>query len=112
MGKALADIVSWAKKVLRIINNVGFYEHTNALFRQCKLLKFAEVVKAKTACVMFKAYHNELHPNVQNHFEVGTCANIYGTRQKDKFKTNSIESASYFGTWEKSENNKSFRNRH
>ena len=42
---------------------------------------------------MFKAYHNELPPNVQNHFEVGSCANIYGTRQKDKFKTNYVRTS-------------------
>ena len=78
------------KKALRIINNAGFYDHTNELFMQCILLKFAEIVKLKTACVMFKAYHNKLPSNVQHYFEVGACANVYGTRQKDKFKTNFV----------------------
>ena len=37
---------------------------------------------------MFQAYHNKLPLNAQHNSKVGACTNIYGTRQKDKFKTN------------------------
>ena len=56
------------KKAIRIVNNVGYYEHTNALFLKLKTLKFFDLVDLKTAQIIYKARHNMLPSNIQNRF--------------------------------------------
>ena len=43
------------KRVVRLINNANYIDHCNQLFYLCKLLKFSDLVKYKTAIVMYKA---------------------------------------------------------
>jgi len=81
------------KRAIRIICNVGYYDHTNGLFLQCNMLKFFEIVTLKTASIMYNAYRNKLPCNVQSYFEVGNSINEYTTRQKDKFKTQFVRTS-------------------
>ena len=37
----------------------------NTLFQQLGVLKFVDLVKVKTAIIMFRAFHNELPSNLQ-----------------------------------------------
>ena len=53
---------------MRIINNVGYHEHTNALFLNSKTLKFFDLVDFQTAQIIYKARHNMLPANIQNRF--------------------------------------------
>lgn len=57
------------KKALRIIHNVGYREHTNALFLKSQELKFFDLVQFKTAIILFKARKNELPSEIQNLFQ-------------------------------------------
>ena len=59
-------------------------EHTNMLFYDQHILKLPDVVKLKTAIIMFKAFHNVLPVNVQQFFSIYESA--YTTRQNCNFK--------------------------
>ena len=67
------------KRAIRIINNVGFYDHTNGLFIKCNLLKFEEIVKSKTACIMYKVFNGQIPVRLQSHFQIGNCVGSYST---------------------------------
>ena len=45
-------------------------DHTNMLFYDQHILKLPDVVKLKTASIMFKAFHNLLPVNVQQFFSI------------------------------------------
>ena len=69
------------KKVIRIIHNAGYIEHTSPLFFQCKALKFPDIVNFSTGTFMYKAFHKSLPPNLQNYFIRNT--NERRTRQSE-----------------------------
>jgi len=56
------------KRAIRIVNNVGYLEHTTALFIKSHTLKFRNLVQFKTAQVLYKAKHNLLPGNIQKIF--------------------------------------------
>ena len=64
----LQPIYIMQKKAMRIVNNVGYYEHTNRLFLNSKTLKFFDLVDFKTAQIIYKARHNKLPANIQSRF--------------------------------------------
>ena len=47
------------KRVIRLLCGVKRLEHTSILFQQLGVLKFVDLVKIKTAIIMFRAFHNE-----------------------------------------------------
>ena len=53
------------KRVIRLVCGVKCLEHTSTLFQQLGVLKFVDLVKFKTAIVMFRAFHNELPSDLQ-----------------------------------------------
>ena len=61
-------------------------DHTNMLFYDQHILKLPDVVKVKTAIIMFKAFHNLLSVNVQHFFSIYESTYIYITRQNFHFK--------------------------
>ena len=50
------------KKVVRIVCGVGYREHTNELFSELRILKLIDIVKLRSACIMYQA-HKKLLPN-------------------------------------------------
>ena len=52
------------KQVIRLVCGVKRLEHTSTLFQQLGVLKFVDLVKVKTAIIMFRAFHNELPSNL------------------------------------------------
>ena len=58
------------KRVIRLICGATRKEHTNMLFYDKHILKLPDVVKLKTAIIMFKAFHNVLPVNVQQFFSI------------------------------------------
>ena len=53
------------KRVIQLVCGVKCLEHTSTLFQQLGVLKFVDLVKLKTAIIMFRAFHNELPSNLQ-----------------------------------------------
>ena len=64
----LQPLCTLQKRAIRIINDTGYLEHTNPLFIKAHTLKFTDMVKYKTAQIMYKARHNLLLGEVQNIF--------------------------------------------
>ena len=65
---SLNAITILQKRAIRIINNAGFRDHTNALFIKSKIIKFVDIVEYKTAQIMYKARNNQLPGNIQKLF--------------------------------------------
>ncbi len=65
----LQPIYIMQKQAKRIVNNVGFYHHTNKLFFKLRALKFTDLVELKTAQMIYKSRNNLLPGNTQKMFK-------------------------------------------
>ena len=72
------------KRVIRLICGAKRLDHTNLLFHNVHILKLPDLVKLKTAIIMFKAYRYILPMNVQFFFKI--YESRYSSRHKCKFK--------------------------
>ena len=88
----LDGIVLLQKKVIRVISNVHFLEHTTKLFKNLKILKFYDLVKLKILNIMFKAYNRTLPINIQNIFSIDVDK-YYNTRKMQNFKVHFIRTS-------------------
>ena len=61
-------IIILQKRVIRLVCGVKCLEHAITLFQQLGVLKFVDLVKLKTAVIVFRAFHNELQSNLHNCF--------------------------------------------
>ncbi len=68
------------KRAIRIINKIGYRDHTNSLF----LFKFIDLVHFQTAQIMYKAKNNLLPGNIQKMFLNGE--ERYNLRRECNFK--------------------------
>ena len=55
------------ERVIRLICGAKRPDHTQLLFRNVHILKLPDIVKLKTAMIMFKAYRYMLPMNVQHY---------------------------------------------
>ena len=58
------------KRVIRLICGAKRLDHTNLLFHNVHILKLPDLVKLKTAIIMFKAYRYMLPMNVRKLFRI------------------------------------------
>ena len=77
-------LVLLQKRVIRLICGAKRLDHTHLLFRNVHILKLPDLVKLKTAIIMFKAYRYMLPMNVQQLFRIHESR--YSSRHKCKFK--------------------------
>ena len=77
-------LVLLQKRVTRLICGAKRLDHTNLLFHNVHILKLPDLVKLKTAIIMFKAYRYILPMNVQKLFKIHESQ--YSSRHKCKFK--------------------------
>ena len=71
------------KKVVRIIHHEERLAHTNCLFKQMHSLKFQDLVKYRTAIIMFKLYYGKLPTLLQSRFK--RSQNIHNTCSRNTF---------------------------
>lgn len=64
----LTNIKHITKRAIRIVNKVGYHEHTNLLYLKLHTLKFKDLVKLKTAQLIYKAINKQLPGNMQQLF--------------------------------------------
>ena len=69
---------------IRFICGAKRLDHTNLLFYNVHILKIPDLIKLKTAIIMFKAYRYILPMNVQKLFRIHESR--YSSRHKCKFK--------------------------
>ena len=77
-------LVLLEKRVIRLICGAKGNDHTHLLFHNVHILKLPDLVKLKTAIIMFKAYCYILPMNVQKLFKIHESR--YSSRHKCKFK--------------------------
>lgn len=82
----LKGLIVCQNKVVRIINHAKYLDHCDVLFSNCKLLKFLDIVKLKTAIVLYKAFQEKLPNHLQALFSK-TSSSYVVSRQKRDFKT-------------------------
>uniref|UniRef100_A0A8C6UW15 Reverse transcriptase domain-containing protein n=4 Tax=Neogobius melanostomus TaxID=47308 RepID=A0A8C6UW15_9GOBI len=87
---SLHPLVILQKRAVRIIHKVGYYDHTNILFLQSKLLKMHDLVDFSTAQLLFKANKNVLPARIQMLF--ARTEGGYNLRGCDNFKTQAVSS--------------------
>ena len=64
----LKSLITIQKKAIRIVHKVGYQDHTNVLFLASKTLKFLDLIKFKTAQIIYKARNKLLPVNVLKYF--------------------------------------------
>ena len=63
-------LVLLQKRVIRLMCGAKRLDHTNLLYHIVYILKLPDLVKLKTAIIMFKAYRYMLPMNVQQLFRI------------------------------------------
>ncbi len=80
------------KRAIRTVFNVRFNDHTNLLFLKASALKFFDLVKFKTAQIIYKAKNNLLPSIIQNLFHEREGCRKYDLRGKLKLQQQSVRS--------------------
>ena len=75
------------RKAIRIIFGLSKYDSTKPYFSRLKTLTFPDIIKYKTATVMYQAYHKKLPSNLQKCFVLRVETSTHKTRQIDNFIT-------------------------
>ena len=64
----MLKLLIFQKKVVRLICGAHRLGHTSSLFYDFHILKLPDMLKLKTAEVMYKAFNNSLPNNIQKLF--------------------------------------------
>ena len=80
----LKCLVLLQKRVVRLICGAQRLDHISSLFYDLRILKLPDMVKLKTAEIMYKEYNNSLPNNIHKPFVLYDPT--YMTRQKCVFK--------------------------
>ena len=80
----LKCLILLLKKVVRLICGAQRLDQTSILFYDLRILQLPDMVKLKTADIMYKAFNNSLPNNTQKLFVLYDP--IYMTRQNCVFK--------------------------
>ena len=81
----LLPVIKLQKKVIRIINHSGRYDHTRPLFTKFNILRLEEIHVYKVALIMFKVFHEET-PKVFCNLFTRNVEVHDKTRQSDLFR--------------------------
>ena len=81
----IRDLVLLQKRAIRIIDNVGYRDHTSTIFKKYRLLKLIDIVHYQTYILMFKANQGNLPVKIQSKFQTNKDVHMYNTRAKDNF---------------------------
>ena len=62
----LNKITLLQKKIIRLVHKAFYREHTKPLFKLSNIPMFSDLLQYAMSILMFKAFHNLLHANIQN----------------------------------------------
>ena len=65
----IRDLVLLQKRAVRIIDNVGYRDHTSIILKKYKLLKLVDIVYYQTYVLMYKANQGNLPVKIQIKFK-------------------------------------------
>ena len=81
-NKYLNKLIVLQKKAIRIVNNVGYNEHTGPIFKSLRILKLRDLYQLNVARFMYKFTRHLLPSPLSNYFQMYRH-HSYGTRQRD-----------------------------
>ena len=81
----LQPLVNLQKKVIRIVCNRKYRDHTTELFHNLSCLKLSDLISFKSLCIMYKANYNSLLPcTIQKYFNFLKSVHTHNTRASSK----------------------------
>lgn len=84
----LDPIIKLQKRASRIINEVGYCDHTNQLFIRSHTLKFLDIVYSKTLEIMFQVVNKTIPVCIKKMFKLRQ--GIYNLRRLLMFETHKV----------------------
>lgn len=83
--ESICPIVVLQKRIIRIITNSRWRDHTTNLFEMLSLLKFVDLVKLNISVFMYKVFHNNVPSNIKKIFLLRSDFCQYNSRQNLDF---------------------------
>ena len=80
----IQPLIILQKKIIRIVCNRKFRDHTSELFYSLNCLKLPELISLKSLCVMYKAKNNLLPTKIQKYFVVLNTVHSHNTRSSSR----------------------------
>ena len=80
------------KRAIRTVFNARIHDHTNLLFLKASALKFFDLVKFKTAQIIYKVNNNLLPNTIKNLFQERDSCRKYVLRGKLRLKQQRVRS--------------------
>ena len=78
----LNSLILLQKKSIRIISKVGFYEHTEPLFNEHKVLTVPKIYNYNCAKFIYQCYNNNTYSNFKDKLKTNSEYHGYNTRSK------------------------------
>ncbi len=76
------------KRAMRMIGNLAYRDHSAPIFVKFKALNIFDIVKMKSASILYMAYYERLPMPLQAFFLRNSSINISCSRNKHDFKVN------------------------
>ena len=76
----LQPLISYQKKLVRILTNSDFFEHTNPLFKQLKILKLEDLFALQSQLFMYKILIQDRYPIIRRLILDNQSNHNYSTR--------------------------------
>ena len=70
------------KKCIRIISKAGYYDHTEPLFKEHKILTVTEIYEYNCTKFIYQCYNNKTYTNFKNKLVKNSDVHSYNTRSK------------------------------
>ena len=93
--KYLNDLFFLQKKMIRLISNSGYRDHTRALFHSCNLLNIFDIYRHQLGIFMYKFINNLLPSTFTNYFSLNSEIHSHNTRASFNFHKPSINTESF-----------------
>ena len=74
------------KKCIRIISKAGYYDHTEPLFNEQKILTVPKIYNYNCAKFIFRCYHNNTYSNFKSKLIKNSDIHRYDTRNKNSLR--------------------------
>ena len=74
------------KKCIRIISKAGYYDHTEPLFKEQKILTVPEIYEYNCTKFIYQCYNNKTYTNFKNKLVKNSDIHSHNTRSKDSIR--------------------------
>ena len=86
----LKELIILQKRVIRIVGNLNYREHTGPVFKKHGILKLKDLIKFKTGIFMYNTHRRKVPGNILDNFALNSDIHTYDTRHKYDFHVPSV----------------------